>query len=277
MANLTAQLGACEADIHDACDNTHPNINDTEHDLCEDAMTAFGAATKACQLKTAAAACACWTNSSLASMANIVKKCDISADNKAMTKAKKNCTTAFGKCRKVEDSVSLTLSACSPANTKTRATADIKQGLKNKAAAAKASAKINETAAASNASSRHGGIPCSGFITIVKDATQEILRAPLLGALETKLLAVVSTTVITCSSTEVTTLYPLSVEMDKAGAAIDLNIASKQNDLLISQGQTASVTALQAEIDAEATTAAPAPALTTKSSSRGRLLKVKAW
>merc|ERR1712115_338218 len=46
MANLTAQLGACEADI-----------NDTEHDLCEDAMTAFGAATKACQLKTAAAAC----------------------------------------------------------------------------------------------------------------------------------------------------------------------------------------------------------------------------
>jgi len=277
MANLTAQLGACEADIHDACDNTHPNINDTEHDLCEDAMTAFGAATKACQLKTAAEACACWTNSSLASMSNIVKKCDISADNKAMTKAKKNCTTAFGKCRKVEDSVSLTLSACSPANTKTRATADIKQGLKNKAAATEASKKINETAAAGNATSRQGGIPCAGFITDVKGATQEILRAPLLEGLETKLKALASATVITCSSTEVTTLYTLSVEMDKTAAAIDLNIESKQTDLIISQGEPASITALQAEIDAEATTAAPAPTMTTMSSSRRRMFKVKTW
>lgn len=277
MANLTALLGACEMDIHDACDKTHPNINDTEHDLCEDAMKAFAAGTKECQKKTGAEACACWTNSTLETMSATVKKCDISDDNKAMTKAKKNCTTAFGKCRKVEDSVSLTLSACSPANTKARATADIKQGLKNKAAATEASKKINETAAAGNATSRQGGIPCASFITDVKGATQEILRAPLLEGLETKLKALASATVITCSSTEVTMLYTLSVEMDKTAAAIDLNIESKQTDLIISQGEPASITALQAEIDAEATTAAPAPTMTTMSSSRRRMFKVKTW
>merc|ERR1712088_1247880 len=33
LANLTALLGACEADIHDACSESHPSINQTEHDL----------------------------------------------------------------------------------------------------------------------------------------------------------------------------------------------------------------------------------------------------
>merc|ERR1711881_617478 len=277
LKNLTTLLAACEGNINTSCVASLPTINKTEHDLCETAMNAFAALTKDCHKKTGAEACSCWTNSTLEFTVKAVKKCDVSAENKLMTAAKKKCTEAFGKCRKIEDEVSPALSACSPANTKSRATADIKQGLKNKAAVKKASKKINETAAAGNATSRQGGIPCAGFITDVKGATQEILRAPLLEGLETKLKALASATVITCSSTEVTMLYTLSVEMDKTAAAIDLNIESKQTDLIISQGEPASITALQAEIDAEATTAAPAPTMTTMSSSRRRMFKVKTW
>merc|ERR1719233_2631202 len=255
--NLTSLLGACEENINTSCNANLPAINTTEHDLCHTAMTAFANLTKECQKKTGEEACTCWTNSTLEFSVNAVKKCDISGDNKKMTAAKKECTTAFGKCRKIEDSVSLALSACSPANTKSRATADIKQGLKNKAAVTKATAKINATA--SNSTSRAAAsITCAVFITDIASATAEILRAPLLAGTETVLLALVGVTVATCSSGEQATLLTLSVEMDRTAENIDLNIESKQTDLLISQGATVSTTVIQATIAAEAaaTTAA---------------------
>jgi len=287
LANLTSLLGACEENINASCNANQPSINQTEHDLCENAMTAFAALTKDCQKKTGAEACACWTNSTLETSVAVVKKCDISDDNKAMTKAKKQCTTAFGKCRKVEDSVSEALSACSPANTKSRATADIKQGLKNKAAVTKATEKINATA--SNSTSRQAAsMTCAVFTTSVISATAEILRAPLLKGLETILLALASATVATCTSAEKTKLFTLSVEMDKTAVSIDLNIEHKQLDLQISQGTTVSTAALQDEIDKEnsATTAAPAGVsavsmtMTTASSSKRRMFKaskVRGW
>lgn len=290
LANLTSLLGACEDEIHTACSESHPTINQTEHDLCDAEMSSFSDLTKDCQKKTGKEACACWTNSTLATRVAEVKKCDISDDNKAMTKAKKKCTTAFGKCRKVEDSVSESLSACSPANTKSRAIADIKQGLKNKAAVTKATAKINATA--SNSTSRQAAImPCAVFTDGVISAITEISRAPLLQGVETILFALVSATVATCTSAEKTKLLTLSVEMDKTAVSIDLNIEHKQLDLQISQGTTVSTSALQTIIDNEAaaTTAAPAaPAsvsavsmtMTTASSSKRRMFKaskVRGW
>jgi len=274
LKNLTSLLGACEENINTSCNANLPVINTTEHDLCHTAMTAFANLTKDCQMKTGEEACTCWTNSTLEFSANAVKKCDISEDNKKMTKAKKQCTTAFGKCRKIEDSVSLALSACSPANTKSRATADIKQGLKNKAAVTKATAKVNATA--SNSTSRAAAsIACAVFITDIKSATAEILRAPLLAGTETVLLALVGVTVATCSSEQKTKLFTLSVEMDRTAETIDLNIESKQNDLLISQGATVSTTVIQATIAAEAaaTTAASANNMNTKITTKAPSLK----
>ena len=274
LKNLTSLLGACEENINTSCNANLPVINTTEHDLCHTAMTAFANLTKDCQMKTGEEACTCWTNSTLEFSANAVKKCDISDDNKNMTAAKKQCTTAFGKCRKIEDSVSLALSACSPANTKSRATADIKQGLKNKAAVTKATAKINATA--SNSTSRAAAsIACAVFITDIKSATAEILRAPLLAGTETVLLALVGVTVATCSSEDKTTLFTLSVEMDRTADTIDLNIESKQNDLLISQGATVSTTVIQATIAAEAaaTTTASAVNMNTKITTKAPSLK----
>merc|ERR1719225_880738 len=45
LANLTSLLGACEEDIHTACSESHPSINQTEHDLCEAEMASFAALT----------------------------------------------------------------------------------------------------------------------------------------------------------------------------------------------------------------------------------------
>merc|ERR1712088_314694 len=75
LANLTSLLGACEENINASCNANQPSINQTEHDLCENAMTAFAALTKDCQKKTGKAACACWTNSTLATRVAEVKKC----------------------------------------------------------------------------------------------------------------------------------------------------------------------------------------------------------
>merc|ERR1712086_207562 len=227
--------------------------NTTSMGLCNTAMLAFSALTKECQLKKSSEACTCWTNSTLEFTVSAVKKCDISSDNKKMTAAKKACTTAFGKCRKLEDDVSTALSACSPANTKARATADIKQGLKNKAAATKATTKINYTATATTRAATI--MTCAAFITLIGDATTEILRSPLLSGTATKLTKVADASVGTCTDAEKTTLSTLATTMSNTAVAIDLNIASKQTDLLTSTGTTVSVSTVQAEIDAADSTA----------------------
>merc|ERR1719320_596751 len=153
----------------------------------------------------------------------------------------------------------------------------IKQGLKNKAAVTKATAKINATASNSTSRAVQGihSITCAVFITNIKSATVEILRAPLLAGTETVLLALVDVTVSACSSEDKTTLFTLSVEMDRTAETINLNIESKQNDLLISQGATVSTTVIQATIAAEAaaTTAASAVNMNTKITTKAPSLK----
>ena len=95
------------------------------------------------------------------------------------------------------------------------------------------------------------------------------------------LLALVDATVATCSSAEKTNLLTLSVNMTNTAVNIDLNIEHKQLDLQISQGATASISAIQATIDAEASGETAVPmTMTTASSSKRRMFKksmVRGW
>jgi hypothetical protein len=256
LRNLTVSLMKCEANINTSCNADLPTINVTDLNLCNTAMTAFAALTKECQLKSGSSACSCWTNSTLSFSSNAVKKCDISDDNKKMTKAKKACTTAFGQCRKLEDSVSSALSACAPANTKSRAIADIKQGIKNKNAASTAVTKINATGQATSRAS--ASVTCAVFITMINDVQPDLLRAPLLEGLETKLTKVNDATVGTCTTAQKTTLITLATSTAGKAGAIDLAIESKQSDLLISSGTTVSITAVNATLFETTTVAAGA-------------------
>ena len=264
MANLTDSLTKCEEAIHSSCSTNLPTINITELDICTDSVKTFSSLTKECQLKKGAEACTCWSSSALVSSVKAVKECDLKTDNKKMTAAKKACTSAFGKCRKLEDEVAPVLSACSPANSKERVIADIKQGLKNQLAATKLSAKINSTL---NAISRAASsLSCEQFILSVKEVTLDMIRAPLLMKTETKIYTLIEATVGACSDEEEAMLAAASADVDEASDVIDLTIESKQNDLLISTGTTVSIAAVNETITSESSTtsAATSPATTSE-------------
>ena len=70
-------------------------------------MNAFSDMTKPALAASGEASCDLWTADSLAMAAAKIKgtACDISTLNMDFTAAKKNCTSAFGACRKLEDKV----------------------------------------------------------------------------------------------------------------------------------------------------------------------------
>lgn len=70
-------------------------------------MDAFSDMTKPALAASGEASCDLWTADSLAMAAAKIKgtACDISTLNMDFTAAKKNCTSAFGACRKLEDKV----------------------------------------------------------------------------------------------------------------------------------------------------------------------------
>merc|ERR1719220_501288 len=217
LANLTAELGACEASINASCNSGLPSIN-----------------------MTGADACTCWTSAELAAAKDAISGagvCDISDDNKLMTAAKKACTTAFGACRKLEDTVSPALSACSPSNSVTKLTAAITQGTKNKAAAQGLKTKVASAASARAA----GNYSCSAFITAVTAAIAQIEAAALSSGLETLLTDLSSSTVAACSTDEKTALTATSTLIDAAVTVIEEYITEKQSALEIQTGSTIAV------------------------------------
>jgi len=261
----------CEQNINKSCNADLPAINATKMALCEVAMNAFKNLTDTCIKKTGTEACTCWESSNFTKTATAVKKCDLKDDNQKMTWAKKNCTAAFGKCRKLEDDVSTALSACSPLNSKTRVVAAIKQGLKNIAAAAKVQTKLNTTAATRQA----GSLTCAAFLALAKVAKESMLQAPLLKGTEDKMTTLINAVVASCSATEKKDLLTTSVEFGLTANNINLTIEAKQTDLLVSTGSTVSTTALQATIDAATnattvTTAKASAQATTKAASGRR-------
>merc|ERR1711955_121684 len=99
---------------------------------------------KKCIALTGADACTCWNDQTFTPLVAKIKN-DFSQENKKMTNAKKSCIKAFGACRKIEDSVSETLSACSPSNNAVTGKKGLKNGKANKIAATSLIKKINET------------------------------------------------------------------------------------------------------------------------------------
>ena len=96
---------------------------------------------------------------------------------KKMTKAKKSCISAFGSCRKLEDSVSETLSACSPGNSETKGKNILKKGKINKLAVNSLLKKVNETI--NGKSTIDSNTTCGDFIIAMKKLNDFIINSPL--------------------------------------------------------------------------------------------------
>merc|ERR1719192_1047165 len=131
---LMMELEMCEANIEAACNTGLPAHNETMTMECEMFMDAFSDMTKPALAASGEASCDLWTADSLAMAAAKIKgtACDISSLSKEFTAAKKNCTSAFGACRKLEDKVVSAIDACSAANTEASLKASIAQGVTNK-------------------------------------------------------------------------------------------------------------------------------------------------
>ena len=124
LKNLTDTLNACQTNVQSVCGKfTQPNM--TKLNTCATLATAFKKSAQTCldksigTSKNTTAACTCWTGADLNKTVQATKNCKFSTEAKAIANELKNCTKAFGKCRKYEDAAVTAISSCTKKSTKT--------------------------------------------------------------------------------------------------------------------------------------------------------------
>jgi hypothetical protein len=95
----------------------------TEVDSCGAIMDTFETLYETCMDlaisdETGAAACNCFSNSSFTSMITELKGCNLASDMKDMVNAGKMCKQEYGKCRKYQEAIIGTVSACGQSTNK---------------------------------------------------------------------------------------------------------------------------------------------------------------
>merc|ERR1711881_317236 len=111
LQNLTKTLFDCEKDVNASCNPANiPQPNMTFINRCKELVDNFSSEATTCYDKTyggkktnSSDACYCWTHNKLNSTIDELKTCKANKESAAITAALKNCTAAFGKCRKYED------------------------------------------------------------------------------------------------------------------------------------------------------------------------------
>ena len=125
LKNLTDTLNACESNVHKMCSNfSKPNM--TKLSACAVLADSFKKGAQKCldltigsNAKDTDTACTCWTGADLNKTVQAAKNCKFSTEAKAIANELKNCTKAFGKCRKYEDAAVTAISSCTKKSTKT--------------------------------------------------------------------------------------------------------------------------------------------------------------
>merc|ERR1711892_1468502 len=93
LKSIISSLQKCEVNIKAACDpSAYPLPNMTEANECKTLMVSMKASVEACGKKTGNEACTCWLDADLKAVAEKVKTCDISSENKKVTAQHKQCT-----------------------------------------------------------------------------------------------------------------------------------------------------------------------------------------
>ena len=126
LKNLTDTLTECETEIVKVCDPANiPQPNATKLAECDDLATKFKTGAQECLDKSIGAtktdtteACNCWTSTTLDGIVQAAKTCKFPNEAKAIAGALKNCTKAFGKCRKFEDDAITAITACNSDSSK---------------------------------------------------------------------------------------------------------------------------------------------------------------
>ena len=107
-------------------------------------------------------ACTCWTDSNMTAVSEEVKMCKASEDAKKVTAQLRECTKAFGKCRKFEDDAITSIMSCKENKDKLKEKASDLQ--KNKKSVEEAKSKLSSL----SASARQAATSCTEIITLSK-------------------------------------------------------------------------------------------------------------
>ena len=172
LQNLTETLFKCEKDVNTTCKIPQPNM--TLITRCKTLVDNFSTEALICYNKTYGAkktnssdACYCWTHNTLNHSIDELKTCKANKEAAAITAALKNCTTAFGVCRKYEDAASTALSTCASDTSKmTKKAANLAANNASMTAAKEKMASLASSRYHSGRKSRATATSCSEIITI---------------------------------------------------------------------------------------------------------------
>merc|ERR1711979_155282 len=212
LKSIISDLQKCEKQIMVACDTSaYPHPNMTEAMECKTNMESMKTSVEACAKKTGEEACTCWMDADLMAVAEKVKKCDISKENKKVTAAHKQCTGNFSACKKIEDSAVTYIFACSQSANDLK----VKAAQTKKNVDALEAAKTKTGTLAGNSTGRNTVIrkratsvsTCGDFVSLSAKLLAAADEAPTSSLVETmaKILSAVSDS-LSCSTNEKSTL-----------------------------------------------------------------------
>jgi len=203
-------------------------------------------------------ACYCWTHNKLNSTIDELKTCKANKEAAAITAALKNCTSAFGVCRKYEDAASTALSTCSSDTSKmTKKAANLAA---NNASMTAAKEKMSSLASSRSIGRSPSGradaaASCTEIITI----SQTIVKITNQNPQSTKITTYakkISSATVTCTTAEKASLLTEVTSMETAITSVTTVLVAIQEQIETLTGSTASTAQLDAE-NAETSTAAP--------------------
>jgi len=251
LKNLTDTLNACQTNVQSVCGKfTQPNM--TKLNTCATLATAFKKSAQKCldksigTSKNTTAACSCWTDAAFNKTVQAAKDCKFSTEAKKIADQLKNCTKAFGKCRKYEDAAITSIAACNSDSTKlTKKAAELTKNI-----AAVAAAKKTVKALASGTSGRSARSTklstCKEVVTMSTTVTTMIINFPTSPSIAITATKISLSTSVTCTTAEKTSLKALETKYTAAETFLKSALAEVQAEIQLITGSTASSTAIAA-------------------------------
>merc|ERR1712038_1915253 len=250
LKNLTDILSACATNIHKMCGNfSKPNM--TKLSPCSKLAESFKKGAQKCldmsigATKTnTTAACACWNGAELNKTVQAAKDCKFSTEAKTIANQLKNCTKAFGKCRKYEDDAITAITACnSNSNSLTLKVATL---TKNAEALAKAQKTVKALAASRRQRSSTAATSCVEVISLSTKLAVMVIQFPSSPQIIVTATKISASSTVSCSAAEKTSLKGLETKLKEASDTLQTAIDAAQAQLQTLTGSTASSAAIAA-------------------------------
>lgn len=264
MQNLTATLTNCSNAIQLACGNetfpTPPDADEVER--CKMKMESITNMSDVCTGKYGAEACTCWSDAKFTEYTADIKNCSMKDYASKVTKAKKKCVQAFGKCRKFEDDVGKQIHLCNQDSGKLTAKLGAAKANNDSLTKIKTKSEALANATSGKIIRRIRAIGnCEAYLSSATDLISAITSDPTQSPTEirTKVTELEGFSG-TCTADEVTKLGSVISAVDEGIAAVAAVMEKIQEKIVALTGAPASDDAIEdASNDSlnDATTAAP--------------------